>query len=150
MALLLRLSDLLLLTRERVENTFREDVVAELKQRLSGLATVNENSPIEQIPDVVPDLVMRAPNRDPVALFIATSDQKVNEAIYLQMAASHEAKVPISVVALLETEGSVKGPLRQRADNRLDAVPRYRKDERGAIDRVVKQVIGRTGDVRVH
>lgn len=144
MALLLRLKDLLLLTRERVESTFRDDVIMALRERLKDSAEILEDEPIsERLLDVVPDLIMRAPDRDPVALFIATSDQKVNEAIYLQMVAAHEAKMPLSVVAMLEFEGSVKGPLRQRADNRLDAVPRYRKDEFGAIDRVVKEVIGR-------
>lgn len=144
MALLLRLKDLLLLTRERVESTFREDVITALRERLKDSAEIREDEPVsDRLLDVVPDLVLRAPNRDPVALFIATSDQKVNEAIYLQMVAVHEAKMPLSVVAMLEHENSVKGPIRQRADNRLDAVPRYRKDEFGAIDRVVKEVIGR-------
>jgi hypothetical protein len=144
MALLLRLKDLLLLTRERVESTFREDVITALREKLRDAAVISEDEAVsERLLDVIPDLVLRAPNRDPVALFIATSDQKVSEAIYLQMAAQHEAKTPLIVVAMLEHEGSVKGPLRQRADNRLDAVPRYRKDEHQAIDRVVKEVIGR-------
>lgn len=144
MALLLRLKDLLLLTRERVESTFRDDVISALRERLEGIAEIREDEPVsERLVDVVPDLIMRSPNRDPVALFIATTDQKVNDAVYLQMAATHEAKTPLSVVAMLEYEDSIKKPIRQRADNRLDAVPRYRRDESGALDRVIKEVVGR-------
>jgi hypothetical protein len=144
MALLLRLRDLLLITRENVESTFREDIIAALHQRFEGHAEVNPGEPVSpKLSEVIPDVVLRAPNRDPVALFLASTDHRVNEAIYLQMVAEHEAHVPVSVIAMLETDSSVSRMLRQRADNRLDAVPRYRKDERAAIERVAREVLGR-------
>jgi Domain of unknown function DUF1828 len=143
MALLLRLRDLLLMTRERVESTFREDVINALRERLGGRATIKEEEPaIPRIADVVPDLLLEAPNHRPVALFIAQTDGRVNEAIYLQMVATLEAKFPLSVIAMLEQDSSVTRNLRQRADNRLDAVPRYRRDEHAAIERVAREVLG--------
>lgn len=143
MALLLRLKDLLLITRERVESTFREDVIAALRERLEGRAVIKEGEPSsEKLADVVPDLLIEAPNQLPVALFLATTDSKVSEAIYLQMVAAHEAHIKLTVIAMLENESTVSKALRQRADNRLDAVPRYRRDERAAIERVVKEVVG--------
>lgn len=142
MALLLRLKDLLLITRERVASTFREDVINALRERLEGRATIKEEtSPAPRIADVVPDLLLQAPNHRPVALFLAQSDGKISEAIYLQMVASHEAKIPLSVIAMLEHDSSVSRNLRQRADNRLDAVPRYRRDEHAAIERVAREVL---------
>jgi hypothetical protein len=142
MALLLRLKDLLLITRERVESTFREDVITALRERLGGQATIKESEPpAPKLADVVPDLILQAPNHTPVALFLATTDAKVSEAIYLQMIAAHEAKIPLRVIAMLEHDSSVTRVLRQRADNRLDAVPRYRRDEHAAIERVAKEVL---------
>lgn len=143
MALLLRLRDLLLITRERVESTFREDVANALRERLGDRATIKEGEPATpKLADVIPDLLIQAPNSRPVALFLATTDSKVSEAIYLQMVATHEAQIPLSVIAMLEFDSSVSRNLRQRADNRLDAVPRYRRDEHAAIERVAKEVLG--------
>jgi hypothetical protein len=144
MALLLRLKDLLLITRERVESTFREDAIAAITERLQGRATIKREQPIsEKLEDVVPDLVLQAPNKDPVAVFLATNEQKVNDAIYMHLVAMHEARVPVKVIAMLEDDASVGRSVRQRADNRLDAVPRYRRDERAAVDRIAREVIGR-------
>ncbi|MCL4768346.1 MAG: DUF1828 domain-containing protein [Hyphomicrobiaceae bacterium] len=144
MALMLRLKDLLLMTRERVESTFREDAIAAISERLVGKAQIVRDQPVsERLEDVVPDLVLSAPDRDPVAVFLATNEQKLSEAIYLQMVARHEALVPVKVIAMLETDSSVNRNIRQRADNRLDAVPRYRRDERAAIDRIAREVVGR-------
>jgi hypothetical protein len=80
--------------------------------------------------------------RTPVALFFAQSSQRVNDAIFLQMAALYEAKQPVSVIALLEKEGSIGQPLRQRASNRLSTLPVYDGDEVGAIQRIEREVIG--------
>ena len=143
MALLLRIRDFLLVTRERVESTFREDVIAALKEKLAGRATVEEDKAVSSaLDEITPDLFMHAKNREAVALFIASSERKVHEAIHLQMVARHEAHVPIKIIVILEQEASVSQRLRQRADNRLDAVPRYRRDERAAIDRVIREVVG--------
>jgi len=143
MALLLRLKDLLLITRERVESTFRDDVISALRERLQGLAVIREGEALsEKLADVVPDLLIEAPRQLPVALFLATTDSKLSEAIYLQMVAAHEARIQLTVIAMLENESAVSKAIRQRADNRLDAVPRYRRDERAAIERVIKEVVG--------
>lgn len=150
MALLLRIRDLLFLTRENVENTFREDVINALTERLQGKATIRYQEPVAPgMADTIPDMVLEAPDHDPVAVFIATSDQRVNDAIYLRMVADHEALVPLTVIAMLEDDTSIARHLKQRADNRLDAVPRYRKDERAALDRVVREVMGR-GTSSIH
>jgi hypothetical protein len=143
LALLLRVQDLLLLTRERVESTFREDVVAALQERLKGRAIITEREPVSpELTEEVPDLVMKAPERDPVALFIATSDKRVYQAMQLQMIAQYEAHLRVVVTAILDTEAAISQSLRQKADNRLDAMPRYRGEEKQAIQRIVREVIG--------
>jgi hypothetical protein len=104
---------------------------------------MNEDEPVdERISEVKPDLTIRSPNRDPVAVFLAQSSQRVNDAIFLQMAALYEANRPVSVIALLEADSSISAKLRQRASNRLSAVPIYRNDENQAVQRIVREAIG--------
>lgn len=143
MALLLRVRDLLFLTQERVESTFREDVVRMLTEQIAGRAEIRENEPVDSdLSEIVPDMVLRSSKRSPVAFFIASSAVKVHEAIELHMLARYEIKRPLKVVAMLEEDTSIPARIRIRADNRLDAVPRFRSDEKHAIDRVVKEVLG--------
>lgn len=142
-ALLLRLSDFLLLTQEHVESTFHEDAKRRIKDVVGDRAVIEEERPVHpRLHEVVPDMVLRAGERDAVAVFLAQSAQRVNDAIFLQMAALYEAKQPVSVIALLEKESSVSRDLRQRAANRLTAVPVYQGDEQAAIQRIEREVIG--------
>ncbi len=141
--LLLRLSDFLLLTQEHVESAFREDAKRRVREAVGDRAEILDDEPVSpRLREVTPDMVLRAHGRDPVALFIAQSAQRVNDAIFLQMAALYEAKEPISVIALLEAEISVNRDLRQRAANRLTAVPVYRGDEEAAVHRIEREVVG--------
>lgn len=142
-ALLLRLSDFLLLTQEHVESTFKEDAAERIKVALSERAEIRENEVVsERLSDITPDMVIRVLNNRPVALFFAQNTQRVYEAIFLQMAALYETKEPLSVIALLETEGSISREVRQRAQNRLATVPVYRGDELAAIQRIEREVTG--------
>ncbi len=142
-ALLLRLSDFLLLSQDHIASAFREDAIKRIRDAVGDRATVKEDEMIDkQISEVRPDLVIQSPNRDPVAVFLAQSPQRVNDAIFVQMAALYEAHRPVSVVAMLEADSSVSAKLRQRASNRLSAVPVYRNDEDQAVQRIVREVIG--------
>jgi Domain of unknown function DUF1828 len=142
-ALLLRLEDFLLLTQEHVESTFREDAAKRIKDTIGDRATIAEDEPVSpRLAEVKPDMVIRANGRTPVAVFFAQTSQRVNDAIFLQMAALYEAKHPVSVIALLEKESSVNQALRQRAANRLTSVPVYNGDEDVAIQRIEREVVG--------
>jgi Domain of unknown function DUF1828 len=142
-ALLLRLSDFLLLSQDHVESAFKEDAKKRIRDAIGDRATVVEDQLInEHLSEVRPDLLIRATTRDPVAVFLAQSPQRVNDAIFLQMAAFYESHSALSVVALLEADSSVSSKLRQRAANRLSAVPIYRNDEDQAVSRIVREAIG--------
>jgi hypothetical protein len=70
LAFLLRVQDLLLLTQDRVASTFREDAMKILREELNGKAIFFEDSIIhEELKETPADVVIRADNRDPVALF---------------------------------------------------------------------------------
>ena len=143
MSLLIRARDLLLLVREKAESTFREDVRALILSTLADKAEIKEQEPVSaKLAEISPDMVLRAKDRDPVALFIATTAPKLHEAIELQFMATYEQRIPLKVIAMIESDSSISGRVRVRADNRLDAVPRFRSEETVAIERVAKEVLG--------
>jgi hypothetical protein len=147
-ALLLRLFDFLLLTRERVENAFKEDATRGLKQAIGDRAIIHENVPVsERLTEVIPDLIVTAPGRDPVAIFLSQSAARVYDAIFLQMAALYETKEPLSVVALLETEDTLNSTMHRRARNRLSAVTTWEGDQAAAIQRIEREILGTEGTV---
>lgn len=142
-ALLLRLYDFLLLSQEHAASAFKEDAIKRIREAVGNRAVIKEDELVnERLSEVKPDLVIQGPNRDPVAVFLAQSSQRINDAIFLQMAALYEAHTVVAVVAMLEEDISVSAKLRQRAANRLSAVPIYRNDEDQAVQRIVREAIG--------
>jgi hypothetical protein len=145
-ALLLRLADFLLLTQEHIESAFREDAAKKIRKTVGIRAEIVEDEIVSpSLGETTPDLVLRAEGRNPVAVFLATSAQRVNDAIFLQMAALYESREPLAVIALLETESSISSKLHQRAANRLSAVPVYRNDEEQAVQRILREAVGIQG-----
>lgn len=143
-AMLLRLNDMIWTTAERTRNTFRDDIRAALKGELSDRARITEDEPVsEKLAEVTPDMVFWVQGRDPVALFIATDESKLWQAMHLQLVADHEAKESVVVVALLERQDSLSIKTVTKADNRLDAIPRYEDEPKIALQRIVKEVIGK-------
>lgn len=141
--LLLRLCDFLLLTQDHVESAFRDDVKRLVRDAIGDRAQISEDQPVSvRLREVVPDILIRAEDRTPVAVFLAQSSQRVSDAIFLQMAASYEAGEDVAVIALLEADTSVPRGLRQRASNRLAAVPVFFGDEVAAIQRITTEAIG--------
>lgn len=150
-ACLLRIQDLLLLSPERVENTFRDDAIRKIKDALGGRASIVENEPLDpRLREFPVDMVLKAPERPPVAVFFSQSEQRVYEAILFQMTSLYEARIPCSVIALLEKGTNISHRMRQRASNRLAAIPDYRGDEEAAISRIVREVLGSAPLETVH
>ncbi len=146
-ALLLRLQDLVLLTPERAASTFREDAIRAIKSAIGERATISENrSPALDI-EFPADLLIEAPKRAPVAVFLAMSEQRVLEAVVAQMAMTYEAKADCSVIALLDRDSSVSRRMRRHAANRLTAMPIFEGDERAAVHRIEQEVLGRRGSM---
>jgi hypothetical protein len=141
-ALLLRLQDLVLLTPERAVSTFKEDAVKQIREALTNHAAIRENEPIAPGVEFYADLVIQAANRNPVAIFLAMTEQRVSEAAIVQLSALYEARVACSVVALLERDTSITKKMRRYASNRLSAMPIYEGDEKAAIQRIALEVLG--------
>jgi hypothetical protein len=141
-AVLLRLQDLVLMTRERSENSWVQEAKRDLEQAASGRATIEYDAAVNvALSDYPADVVVRAESRPPVAVFFGTADSKVYEALLLQAGARHEAHVDVQVVVILEKDTAVTKKARLRADNHL-IVPRYRGAERDAIGRIMEAAVG--------
>jgi len=141
-ALLLRLQDLVLLTPERVASTFKEDAIQAIMRSLEGQATIYEDKSPSAGLEYSADLLIEAPGRKPVAVYLAQSEQRVLEAVVTQMAVTYEAADNYSVIALLEKDSSISRKMRGRASNRLTAMPIYEGDEREAVQRIAREVLG--------
>lgn len=143
-SLLMRMSDFLLLTQEKIASHFREDAVRLIKERMDGRAEVHEGKEVSSaLRENVPDLLLKANDRNPVAVFFGTSPQRVYEAILLQMQALYETSEEVSVITLLEHDNVINRELRKKAGNRLTAVASFRGDEIAAIDRIDREATGR-------
>jgi hypothetical protein len=143
LSFMLRINDFLLLTKDRVTSTFKEDAAARILEKMAGRAVVEQDAPVSvELSDTIPDMVIRAHDRVPVAVFFGSSPQRVNDAIFLQMQALYEAHEDVQVIALLERENVIGHDLRRRAANRLTALPIYRGDEPSAIGRIEREVLG--------
>lgn len=145
LSFMLRINDFLLLTKDKVASTFKEDAAARVIERMEGKAIVEQDKAVSpSLSDTVPDMVIRGPGRTPVALFFGSSAQRVNDAIFLQMQSLYEVKEPVQVIALLERENVINQDLRRRAANRLAALPIYRGDETTSINRIEREALGST------
>lgn len=140
-ALLLRVQDLELLNTETVANTFREDVVADLDRYISQRATIRYRAaPHERLKDFEADALIQKDGVS-LALYFATSDERVNEAVILWME-NKQLSVGLKVALMLEREKppQINNRSLRRAMNRLDATTVYRDDEFGSMTRVASLV----------
>ncbi|MGY4504223.1 hypothetical protein ACVWYH_008180 [Bradyrhizobium sp. GM24.11] len=138
---MIRVRDLELLTRDVIRSTFKEDAVAALNDRYKSLATFEENEPVsKQFSEYPADLVIRpraTVGGVPAAVYFVNSNDKLNEALLLQIEA--QAKhAAFKVIALIE-EPELKLVSRrkfQRAQNRALAMPIFRGDEDAAVEMI--------------
>lgn len=139
---MIRVRDLELITRENVRSTFREDATAALNNRLGNFASLEENEPIDRRFSEFPaDLVLRPRATvagKPAALYFVNSNDKLNEALLLQIEAQSKRTDDFKVIAMIE-EPELKTLSKkrfQRAQNRALLMPIFRGDEDAAVEMV--------------
>jgi hypothetical protein len=135
------------LTPERVASTFKEDAIRAIATSLEGQATLSEDKSPAPGVEFPADLLIQAPDRIPVAVFLAQSEQRVLEAVVAQMAVTYEAAANCSIIALLEKDSSISAKMRRHASNRLTALPIFDGDEREAVQRIAREVLGRRATI---
>lgn len=89
-------------------------------------------------------LITQMAQPPPAPFFLGLSDQKVSEAMLVQVEAKYVKHEPCSVVALLEKETAISKKTLSRAMNRLAAVTIFRGDEEQTIKRIGEEVLGRS------
>jgi hypothetical protein len=144
---LIRVRDLELFTRDVVRSTFREDATAAIQSRFGDIANLNENSPINnEFAEFPADLVLVPKNDSPLtrpgAIYFVNTNDKLNEALLLQMEAQHLGRSDFEVIALLEEPGMrLISPRKfQRAQNRSLAMPIFRGDEEAAMTMIGRKL----------
>lgn len=84
LAFLTRIQDLLFLSRDRVKSTFKEDITSALKQRFGNNAQIDrDEAPVPELSQYIADIVIRHQNGNIGAVFPATSDIAVLQAVLL-------------------------------------------------------------------
>ncbi|WP_424135133.1 DUF1828 domain-containing protein [Roseomonas chloroacetimidivorans] len=103
-AMLVRMQDLLLLTRERVEETFKEDVLAAVRERFKGRAEILVDAPpTPSLAHFPADIVIKPPAAEPLALFVGTSEPKALEAYILWMQVQLQGESASKVMLVLDS-----------------------------------------------
>ena len=115
-------------------------------KRLDALEVdgLSVNAGVPVFPDnkeVIPDFVLRkAGHGRPLALFLARDNEKLWQAMHLQMTAEYEIQKPVAIVVLLESGSSGAQKMRDKAANRIAAVTNWKGDEGAAINRILREL----------
>lgn len=84
LAFMHRLQDLIFTTRDRVSNTFREDLFAALNERLGDDAEISvDEAAAEGLDDYVVDILVKHRSGKRLAIFTGTSEARALEAVLL-------------------------------------------------------------------
>lgn len=144
MALMLRLHDLALLSKERVRKTWQDDALRDIHSAFDARATVQDNAPVSPgLASFPADAVIRVEGVPPLAVFMATADAKGLIALVLKMELERYQSERCTVVLLVER--AKENPLREAtyalAQSRLDQVLTYRGAEPEAMSALAKWTI---------
>jgi hypothetical protein len=143
---LIRVRDLELLTRDIVRSTFREDAIALLEERYRDLADFHENQAIDRTLSEFPaDLVIRpkgSASGKTGAIYFVVSNEKLSEALLLQMEAERLKRDDFKIIALIENSEMrlISKKKFQRAQNRSLSMPIFRGDEDAAVSKVARDL----------
>jgi len=100
----LRVQDFVMLSRERIEETLKDDVVRAVRERFTGRASVYvDQETKEALPGTPCDVVIAAPGKMPLAVFVGTSEPKALEATLLWSDIKAKEARPAKVMLVLET-----------------------------------------------
>jgi hypothetical protein len=141
---LLRVRDLELWTHDVVRSTFRFDAIAAIEAKYRDVANFNENAAVKrEFAEFPADFIISPKSGVALkgAVYFVTSNEKLNEALLLQMAASElyrDGSPDFKVIALLEEPEmkAISSKKFQRAQNRSVIMPIFRGDEDASVLRI--------------
>lgn len=104
MALMLRVQDLRFLSRERVRESFKDDVRKFVETHFHGRVRIDEDeNPNEVLKDYVADFVLRADSGATLAIYATSTENKALEALLLWQELARQGIDTVRSMALLET-----------------------------------------------
>ena len=143
-ALLLRMQDFLLVTRERAEATFRNDVVSALQSRFLSRAAVETDYVFtEELKNYPSDVALVAEGVPPLAIFIGTSDVRALEAMLFYNQITFKHPIDCKVMLIINTTGSKR--IRTRTlDRVVNEIPiaTFRDEPDAALNSIERQFLG--------
>lgn len=150
-SLLIRVMELNMLHPEKVAHTFRQDVLAALHQRFDHRADVEEGtSVLPELREFQADAMLNMAGAEPLAVFIATSDARIHEAVAARALARYQFRRPLRVAAVIDGERSkyITVKAQERARNYLDAAPSFIGDEAASMTRIEEMWLGTSGTLQ--
>ena len=140
-----------MLSPQVVRGTFREDAIAAIKATFEGIAEIEENVPAAaELPAYLSDVRISAPGIAPVAVYIATNEERALQALVLKMEMEKYRQVLSRVILLIERAKT--NPLKEStyalAQARLDDVLSFRGVEADAMQRLASDF--RLGSEALH
>lgn len=144
LSLLLRVQDFALVTRERVEETFRHDVVLAIREKFGDRAGVEEKHVFrDDLKDYQSDVAILPSEGTPLAVFIGTSEIRALEAMLFYDRVTYVRPFECGVVLILDT---VKTPkISARTLNRVTnhfPIAAFRDEPSEAMSSLERQVFG--------
>ena len=147
LSVLSRVHDVAFWTRERVRSTFKEDATLAIRAAVSNLATIEENTVIDETMREFPaDLVIRPKQPSAVdsvtAVYFVQSIDALQEPLVLRQELRVRGRRDIRVAALIEDQDfNITGQKATRAINRIDAISVFRNDEREAAFKMARTAL---------
>jgi hypothetical protein len=143
---LIRVRDLEILTRENVKSTFKEDALIALETRFGEIANLSENQSIDKSLSEFPaDLIIYPRDKSEAkigAVYFVTSNEKLSEALLLQMETENLKRKDVRIIALIENSDltPISKKKFQRAQNRSLSMPIFRDDEDAALSKIARDL----------
>lgn len=148
LALLLRIQDFALMTRERVEETFRHDVVSAIQERFGKRAVVEERYAFsEDLKDYSADIAIVPRDTQfpvtPLAVFIGTSELRALEAMLFYDRVTYVKPFECKVVLILDTVKTrkISGRTLNRVANHFP-IAAFRDEPDAAMAHLERQIYG--------
>ena len=148
LSLLLRVQDFALITRDRVEDTFRHDVFTAIQEKFSDRARIEERYTFrEDLADYQSDIAILPPHRPPMAVFLGTSEVRALEAMLFYDRVKYVRPYNCLVVLILDT---VKTPkISARTLNRVTnhfPIAAFRNEPQEAMESLARQLYGEVSE----
>jgi len=146
MSFMVRVQDMLLTIRARVNNTFRDDLIAAVKERFGNEARVETSeAPVDELSYYVVDIVIRHKSGKIAAIFPATSEEKALESVLFakELELQHiDNVIPFLVFEKADGGTKIRSNTRSKALNSELKLASWDGGKMDVMEKIAKSVAG--------